>query len=681
MMKRLLAILMSLAMILSLSGVVVASGEEAPESSVPVIEKPVYITISDDTGKPVSGVSLQILDTDGNVVKDYKGISSAHSAFLNKGSYTIQISGVPEGYIVDEENCSAGITIDLEEAEEKNDIPANTVYDDSHPEICIPNYSNLGSGHVGIERYTVLDVDGAVTAWCFNQNYDNPYSSPPDWKPDYDPSAHTYKRLVGTPELLYNLAQNKSDDITPQDLYDHVLAAIYLSQQIQEEYGFDDALMEFLVGRAIKNYTDPKCFLQYDDDGNLDYPNGTVWGSVLNHAKRAHNKEDLMVTHPEYREAYYKLIGSTYHPNDYYLYIYYPENWEPGNNDTDQCMMSVFTVEPVRTTLKLRQATGIEITKTWSDANDQDGYRPTAEEYVSMVKLLADGADVTAAYSEQCTVTDNGDDTYTVSFANLPKLNDDKAEIEYTIEEIPVDHYTADNTEAADGGVITNTHEPETTEIEVHKIWDDHNDADGLRPESITVNLLADGKAVQTVEITPDENGDWAYTFSNLPKFKDHGVEIVYTVTEEAVPDYETLIEGFNITNRHAPELTEITVHKTWRDANDEEGMRPASITIHLLADGETVETVKITPDENGNWMHTFTGLPKYKDGNVITYTITEDPVPGYSTSIDGFDVTNSRTPPTGDMARPGVLAVLMVLSLSAVLSLTYVWRRRHHFE
>ena len=39
--------------------------------------------------------------------------------------------------------------------------------------------------------------------------------------------------------------------------------------------------------------------------------------------------------------------------------------------------------------------------------------------------------------------------------------------------------------------------------------------------------------------------------------------------------------------------------------------------------------------------------LPKYKEGEVgqeITYTITEDPVDGYISEVDGYDVTNTRS-------------------------------------
>ena len=141
--------------------------------------------------------------------------------------------------------------------------------------------------------------------------------------------------------------------------------------------------------------------------------------------------------------------------------------------------------------------------------------------------------------------------------------------------------------------------------------------------------------------------------------------------------NYETEINGYEITNKHVPETVEINVTKTWNDGNNKEGKRPASITINLLADGKVIQTVKITPDEKGNWAHVFTGLPKYADGKEIQYTITEEPVPGYSTSINGFKVTNSFTPPTGDPANPGVWIALMAAALLGIAALALAARKR----
>ncbi len=640
---RMLGIVLVLVLTVSLIPFGVFKANAEGGSTAPTIEKPVYVTVTDANGTPKAGATVQVLDSDGTVVQTISNAGESFAVFLPEGTYSLKVSDAPSGFVPDSE--TATVTVSLTESEEKDDLPANTVYDDSHPEICVPNLANLASGHVGIERYTVEEPEGNVTVWCFNQNYDNPYSSAPSWNSSYDPSQHQYKRLVGTPELLYNLAQYKSDTITPQELYDHVLAIMYLKDSIQQEYGFDDALMEFLVGRAIKTFTDPKAFLNShtDDDGNTVMHQGTVWGAVVSHAKRNHQKININEKYPEYREAYNKLISSSDHPADYFLYIYYPENWETGNNDTDQCLMSAFTVPPVRTTLKLLEATTVEITKTWADENDQDGCRPTADEYTAMVKLYADGTDVTEAYEATRTVIDNGDNTYTVKFADLPKM-DGEREIAYTIRETNVPNYTADKTEAANGEAITNRHIPEPTEIPVTKEWQDGENADGIRPDSITVRLYDGETEVKSATVTPDADGNWSYTFKDLPKNKN-GKEIQYTINEDPVPEYQAEIENYKITNTHVP-VVEIPIEKKWDDADDQDGVRPKNITVLLYADETKVQSATVVPDANGNWKYTFKNLPKFKDdGSEIVYTIDEETVPAYDKKIEGYIITNKHEP------------------------------------
>lgn len=92
---------------------------------------------------------------------------------------------------------------------------------------------------------------------------------------------------------------------------------------------------------------------------------------------------------------------------------------------------------------------------------------------------------------------------------------------------------------------------PETISVSVVKLWEDEDNAEGLRPDSIIVNLYADGELVATQEITA--NDEWKFVFENLAKFDGEEV-IEYTLTENEVDEYYTeitgnYIEGFVITN------------------------------------------------------------------------------------------------------------------------------------
>ena len=191
----------------------------------------------------------------------------------------------------------------------------------------------------------------------------------------------------------------------------------------------------------------------------------------------------------------------------------------------------------------------------------------------------------------------------------------------------------------------------EKTSVSGQKTWNDNDNQDGKRPSKITVNLLANSVKVASKEVKPDAAGTWAYHFDNLDVVDDAGNVIAYTVSEEPVEGYETTIEGTNITNTHTPEVTEVAVKKIWDDADNKDGLRPEKITVRLLADGQEVAVKEITATDN--WQASFTDLPVYKEGKKIAYAITEDPVAGYITNIDGFTVTNRHTPPTTPPTTP----------------------------
>ena len=274
------------------------------------------------------------------------------------------------------------------------------------------------------------------------------------------------------------------------------------------------------------------------------------------------------------------------------------------------------------------ETTSINGTKTWSDNDNQDGKRPTS----ITVNLLANGTKVDG---KEVTANDN----WKYEFTNLPKYAAGN-EITYTVEEDAVEGYEA----TVDGYNITNTHKPETTKVEGTKTWNDSDNQDGIRPEKIIVNLLADGNKVNTQEVTPDDNGNWTYSFTDLPKFKA-GKEIVYTVAEKAVEGYVSTVSGYNINNTHKPETIAINGSKHWDDNDDQDGKRPTSITVNLLANGEKVNSQVVTAA--GNWTYNFTDQPKYKAGKEIKYRVEEVAVEGYTTELDGYDIYNTHTPET----------------------------------
>ncbi|PDA41424.1 Cna B-type domain-containing protein, partial [Listeria monocytogenes] len=76
---------------------------------------------------------------------------------------------------------------------------------------------------------------------------------------------------------------------------------------------------------------------------------------------------------------------------------------------------------------------------------------------------------------------------------------------------------------------------------------------------------------------------------------------------------------------------------------DNQDGKRPDVITVHLLKGTEVVKTVKVTADND--WKYEFKNMPKFENGEKIQYSVVEDKVEDYSSSIKGFDITNSHTP------------------------------------
>ncbi|OFL51026.1 MULTISPECIES: Cna B-type domain-containing protein [unclassified Streptococcus] len=291
--------------------------------------------------------------------------------------------------------------------------------------------------------------------------------------------------------------------------------------------------------------------------------------------------------------------------------------------------------------------TEVPVKKVWKDENNQDGKRPTSV----TVKLLADGQDTgkTLELTEA-----NG---WAGSFKDLD-ADKGGTPIQYTVVEVTVAGYTSEITgDAASGFTITNSYSPETVDVKATKNWDDANNQDGKRPTKITINLLADGEKVASKEVQAAADGTWTATFEKLAKYKA-GKEIKYTVTEEAVAEYEATITDFTITNKYAPKEIDYKVTKVWNDANNQDGKRPESVTVQLYkkvgnADPVAVEGKKLTltakeKTDDNTWVASFTNLPQYEAGKEITYSIKEVDVPaGYEASVTGQVVTNTYNPET----------------------------------
>ncbi|MCQ2406568.1 MAG: Cna B-type domain-containing protein, partial [Oscillospiraceae bacterium] len=240
--------------------------------------------------------------------------------------------------------------------------------------------------------------------------------------------------------------------------------------------------------------------------------------------------------------------------------------------------------------------------------------------------------------------------------------------------------------------------DPTVITIKVRKTWDDSDNTYGLRPDTITVRLFADG--VEKAHKTMTKDDGWK-EISFTVAYKS-GTK--YEVKEDAVPGYLTTITGsektggFDIVNKYdggmggtggpgedpeipseeepgrggTDEKTEISVTKVWSDNNDRLRKRPTSVTVKLYANGKD-SGKELSLTSAAGWKGSFTELPVYdEDDALIVYTVKEVAVSGYTSKVtgdpeNGFTITNTikntNVPKTGDNSRPALWTGLLLAS------------------
>lgn len=163
------------------------------------------------------------------------------------------------------------------------------------------------------------------------------------------------------------------------------------------------------------------------------------------------------------------------------------------------------------------------VTKQWNDGNNVDGIRPSAVE----VFLLRDGE----PYRKVNLSALNG---WNHVFNNLPERGT------YTVREVEVDGYQTSYETEENSCIITNTHEPASSdaiEVLVKVVWIDNDNATKQRPDHVTVQLLKNQllrrnlTVIKTASVS--EDNQWMTTFTGLEEGN-------YSVLQYAVDGYTT---------------------------------------------------------------------------------------------------------------------------------------------
>lgn len=355
----------------------------------------------------------------------------------------------------------------------------------------------------------------------------------------------------------------------------------------------------------------------------------------------------------------------------------------------------------------------IALKKIWDDHNDAAKIRPTS--------ITIKATHKTTGEVKMYTLTKENN---WMTFTDIKK--DDKDNWKFT-EDVPQGYQSKDPVWDSKNYVVTftNHHDvPEYVNINVQKVWEDGEDADGIRPASITVQLYQNGEKFRDPIVLNDSN-NWSdtSTFQRLNKYDQAGEEINYEIKEESFDEltgnaktgytdsYETnettdangdTTKNIIMTNTHTPDTIQKKVKKVWNDNGNKDGIRPKSVTVNLLADGKVEETF-ILSSEN-NWQAKSKLLPVKVNGKKINYTweeVKEDLItgeseigykPSYDTDTTDQDLTlitnfHDRTEPKGSVTitkalDPGNLNMdVGEPSFTFTLSGTDVYGKKHSYE
>ena len=348
--------------------------------------------------------------------------------------------------------------------------------------------------------------------------------------------------------------------------------------------------------------------------------------------------------------------------------IFYTERGGTGS-----CCYMQFTlpnVQPLNIDSTVEQAS-VSVRKVWNDGDNAAGLRPSEIE-VEMWQENTDTNGKVLLDTKKLNEANEWNYTWSELLRNNPATGNP---YHYYVQEKTLGTYEDSYETITDNGVtsvvITNTL---LTEHSVKKIWQDGNNYEGTRPSSIQVKLQqnnqdydsnGDGICDEKDLIELTSSGQWAYTWSGLPKYDLQGRAYEYSVIEVEVPNgYEAVVtDGSGKTTITNVLQTSISVEKIWSDNDDINDLRPDNIKVQLKQNGNNCKD-PVTLTESGKWTYTWTGLDKYdSDGNTYVYTVVEMDVPA------NYDVVYN--PSTG--ISSGKITITNTLELTE-LTVTKVW-------
>ena len=181
----------------------------------------------------------------------------------------------------------------------------------------------------------------------------------------------------------------------------------------------------------------------------------------------------------------------------------------------------------------------------------------------------------------------------------------------------------------------------ETEGMEVNVVsleWDDANNQDGLRPDSVKAALYAGDARVG--EVTLNEENNWtnllvlsAANGNSGAQWRVTGIPEGYAVKIGKEKNGTTVV-----TAGYQPAGAAVSAKAVWQGDENAKSLRPKEVIAQLLADGQYYADAKL--NEANGWAAEWQNLPKLKNENgkaqAIAYTVSFRDVRGYTAQQNG---------------------------------------------
>ncbi len=464
--------------------------EETTTSEIQLQKVKVIISKVDEEGNPLSGAKLQIIDSNNNVVDEWTSDGEKHSIMLPDGKYILHETEAPEGYdLAEDKEFTVTVVVEV-------GYKANTEYPNIPCEAATIYYVEVeGKRH---EVYCInqfltepgpdADYNGKILTADDIRNYtqqtvlEDPYANPGG-----------EGAVSGHGHLTENPIDVSDQTLSDQELYDTVLNIIYRrtlarkQDRFADEEALPDEAISFLTEMALKTYT------------NAGVTQIQRWDKLQS------GEEAVYVQEGKY---YWYLMHM------YKDYVYDPDSpngfrTEIGHGDALGNFARHWTIN-----------------KPLHETRNLSVDHPIYADYFYF--LMGDDVSRSLIHPEDMHI-------YIYQAANV--LDDDEGFQNL----LGITGYLEDFEPQEQEVEMVNNYSTKKRNISVTKVWNDKENYDGKRADNVTVNLYADGSIIDSVEL--NEANNWQHTWTDLDIYQK-GEEIKYTVDENKIEEYVTVIEG-----------------------------------------------------------------------------------------------------------------------------------------